>query len=383
MDFNIHVNMNKIVLSSPTNTLYENRRHARIDVVRGSSIYQASMFTKTQVFHKNMAFVELTSFINELFGSHFTQLHAWCNEYEYSSRITKKGKVLTTRRKISPGNVIAGLTRNLNNHAHSENFNKQKNYIIEEGADIPVLYDMGIFTQSKRIASGMGDKFRQVNRFVELIADEVKKVEAGMVVNVVDFGCGKSYLTFVIHHYLTQIRKLEANICGLDLSEDVINKCTAAAHKHRLSGLTFHVGDIGSLELPPFESWGLPNTFNIVISLHACDTATDYALDNAVKWNADLIYAVPCCHKELNKKLAGSAVPGVPQIGNIDLLTKHGIIKERFAALLTDALRAEKLENSGYKTQVLEFIDFDATPKNLLIRAIRKGDRPRSPSNKF
>ena len=358
----LHEKINKLILSAPTKTMYKNRMYTRVDVIRGGNAFQASMFTQTQVFHKNLNFDELSNFVNELFGTNFTQLHMWCDEYEHSARFTKKGKVLTTRKKAQ--------TKPTNHHPTND-FNKPKNYIIEEGADIPVLYDMGIFTQNGRIAAGMGDKFRQINRFVELIADEVKKVETGTVVNVIDFGCGKSYLTFVIHHYLTQICKLEANICGLDLSEDVINKCTAAAHKYKLSGLTFQVGDISSLELPPFEGWGMPYTLNIVISLHACDTATDYALDNAIKWNADLIYAVPCCHKELNKKLAGSAVPGIPQIGNVSLLTKHGIIKERFAALLTDALRSEKLENSGYKTQVLEFIDFDATPKNLLIRARR------------
>ena len=357
LDKILNEDVTKIVLSLPTNVVgADGRIYVRVDIVRGKSKFQASMYTKKQVFHKILPPEEVMAFVDGLFGLNFMQVHAWCNKFEYSAKISKKGKILTSRHKLPQQNAPKAQTR------EGDNFDKQKNYIITEGADVPALYHMGIFTKEGKVAAPMQDKFRQINRFLELIADEVRpgKIDENAIINIIDFGCGKSYLTFVLYHYFAEIRKLKANICGLDLMEDVIEKCAGAAKKYGYHGLDFKLGDIGSQSMPPVKSWGEPGTFNIVICLHACDTANDHALYNAIKWKADLIYAVPCCQKEFNSQIK-------PQ--TLCILTEYGAIKERMASLATDATRAKLLEYMGYKTQVLEFVDFDATPKNLLIRA--------------
>jgi SAM-dependent methyltransferase len=368
LDKILNENITKIVISSPTNVAgADGRVYNRVDIIRGANKFQASMYTKKQVFHKILLFEDIKPFVESLFGVCFMQIHTWCGDFEYSAKISKKGKILMSHRKIQ---AISAPK------AHGgDNFNKQKNYIISEGADVPALYDMGVFTKNGKVAAPMQDKFRQINRFLELIADEVKpgKIDEDTTVNIIDFGCGKSYLTFVLYHYFTKIRGLKVNICGLDLMEDVIEKCSEAARKYGYDNLEFKIGDIGSQPVPPVESWGQAGTFNIVICLHACDTATDQALYNAIKWQADLIYAVPCCQKEFNGQMD-------PQ--NLSIFAEYGVIKERMAALATDAVRAKLLEYTGYKAQVLEFVDFDATPKNLLIRARRAENRPRAAKDK-
>jgi len=313
---------------------------------------QLSKYTTKQVFHENFEKSQLQPVIDGLFGVEFSQLNAWDGEYEYSSRITKKGKILTSRKKT------ANQARKTNFAKGS--FNRQKNYIISEGADIPALIDMGVFTRDGKVAASMNDKFGQINRFLELLADETNQLPEGAKVNIIDFGCGKSYLTFLVYHYFSVIRKLDSNIVGLDLDEHVVKTCTAAAKKYDYRGLRFFQGDIGKQSVPPLDGWGQSDSFNIVISLHACDIATDHALFNAVKWNADLIYAVPCCQHELKSQMK-------PQ--SLAIFNRYGIIKERIASLTTDAIRANLLEACGYKTQIIEFIEMEHTPKNLLIRA--------------
>ena len=340
-------NIYKIVLSSPT----KKASHIRTEILSNGEKFQASMFNQKQVFHKNLQQHEVKHFVEKLLGTEFLQYTAWDGKREYSARVSKKEKILSSS-KVSDRPPMQA----------ANNFNKHKNHIIQEGEHIPVLIDMGIFTKECKVVAGMYDKFRQINRFIELIADEAKKIPSGTTVNIIDFGCGKSYLTFLIYHYFTKILNLPVNICGLDLDEKIIQTCTNAAEKYGYSSLVFKLGDIGKQTKPPIGDWGSPGTFNIVISLHACDTATDYALYNAIQWSADLIYAAPCCQHELRNQM---------KLTNLDIFSHYGIIEERIASLATDAIRAKLLEFTGYKTQIIEFTATEDTAKNLLIRAKR------------
>lgn len=302
--------------------------------------YRLEQYTDKQVFHANCTAEEASGRILSEFGSNFRELNALTASEALSLRLSKGGKLLTSRKKtaepVPPPSV-----------AH----NRAKNYIIRESDRFPVLEELGILTGDGHVHSAMYDKFRQINRYIEFI-DDIVRTDPRKQWNIIDFGCGKSYLTFVLYHYLTVIRGVDAHIVGLDLKEDVIRNCSALAERHGMTGLSFQLGDIHGYT-PSVHP-------DMIISLHACDTATDYALANAVNWNTDYILAVPCCQHELNGGLDAPA---------LRLMTKYGILKERFAALATDALRARALEGRGYKTDVSEFIDIAHSPKNILIRA--------------
>ncbi|MCL2217575.1 MAG: SAM-dependent methyltransferase [Defluviitaleaceae bacterium] len=357
-------NVYKIVLSQPNAAASgDGREYTRFEILRGGNgkTFQSSMYTKKKIFHNNINATDVKAFINALFGISFFQYNAWDGKYEYSAKVTKKGKVLSTRRAIK-------TTQDTSSRPHMDDFeegtfNRRKNHIIREGTHIPVLTDMGVFTKENKVAAPMRDKFRQINRFLELLADETKNLTGETAINIIDFGCGKSYLTFLTYHYFTEIRGLKANICGLDMNPDIVSQCSKAAEKYGYTSLEFKEGDIGSQTKPPLESWGAHGTFNIVISLHACDTATDHAIFNAIKWNADLICAVPCCQHELKNQMNPKT---------LKLFNEYGIIKERIASLATDAIRAKLLECCGYKSQIIEFTGMEHTPKNLFIRARRQ-----------
>ena len=278
----------------------------------------------------------------------FRQLTAISEDYNFDIRISKKGKIFYS--KHSQKNELK----------IDKNHNKKKNYILEEGMDIPAFVDLGIFSKDGKIINSKYDKYKQINRFIEIIDDEVKKLPSDYidgkdkVLRILDFGCGKSYLTFVVYYYFVEIRKMNVEITGLDLKEDVINKCKEVAQKYGYDRLKFELGDI--------NGYKLENNVDIVISLHACDTATDYALFNAVNWKAKMIFSVPCCQHEINASIKAD---------KLSIITRYGLIQERMAALMTDSIRANILEAMGYKTQLIEFIDFEHSPKNILIRAVR------------
>ncbi len=231
---------------------------------------------------------------------------------------------------------------------------RTKQYLLEEGTPVPFLVELGVMTPEGKVRKRRYDKFRQVNRFLELVDDVVPSLRQEGTLRVVDFGCGKSYLTFAIHHLLTELRGREVEIVGLDLKEDVIAACSAFAERSGAAGLRFEQGDITS-----FEAAG---EIDLVVSLHACDTATDEALAQAVRWDAYAILAVPCCQKEAYRQLDSELL--APML-------RHGLAKERFAALVTDTLRAQLLELAGYRAQLVEFVALEHTAKNVLIRAVR------------
>lgn len=329
----------KLILSNP---LRKDAQYRRIVVNRLGEGWQAEKYTEKQVFHENMGADELKAFLEAVMRQEYRQLNAWDGEREHAVRVSKNGKASYMKKKTAQA------------PREKEGHNRKKHYILEEGRPIPPLVDMGIFTPEGKIVRTMYDKFRQINRFVELIDDEIGNLPRDRTLTVIDFGCGKSYLTFVLYYYLTQIRRLDVRIIGLDLKADVIEHCNRAAEKYGYDRLHFELGDINGYECP--------YPVDMVVSLHACDTATDYALYNAVRWGARLIFSVPCCQHELNSQMQG---------GGLSILTRYGIIKERTAALMTDAVRGNLLTASGYRTQLLEFVDLSHTPKNILIRAVK------------
>jgi SAM-dependent methyltransferase len=219
---------------------------------------------------------------------------------------------------------------------------------------VPFLVELGVMSADGRVRKSRYDKFRQVNRFLELVDDGVPSLPSEGTLRVVDFGCGKSYLTFAIHHLLTHVRGREVEIVGLDLKDGVIEACSSLAARSGARGLRFQQGDIAGFDAQ--------ENVDLVVSLHACDTATDEALAQAVRWQAAVILAVPCCQKEAYRQLEN---------GLLEPLLRHGLAKERFASLVTDTLRAQLLELAGYRAQLVEFVPLEHTTKNVLIRAVR------------
>ncbi|MGN0343873.1 MAG: class I SAM-dependent methyltransferase [Lachnospiraceae bacterium] len=337
----------RLILSKQVSKAQEYRK---VVIEKKSNCYQIAKYTEKQVFHENCDTDRLEDYLTRTMGTQFLQLNGWSEGKEHQILMSKKGTV-TYKRKIVRGDtqVPSGTAQPKITADH----NRKKNYLLQEGSQIPPLIDMGVFTKEGKVVRTMYDKFRQINRFIELIDDAVGSVHKPCW-HIIDFGCGKSYLTFILYYYFTEIKKQPVEIIGLDLKADVIEKCNAAAQKYGYEHLRFELGDINGYHAP-FD-------VDMVVTLHACDTATDYALYNAICWNADMIFSVPCCQHELN---------GQMQTDELSLFTRYGIVQERMAALTTDAIRGNLLTCMGYKTQLLEFVDLSHTPKNLLIRAVK------------
>ncbi|MDU4889723.1 MAG: SAM-dependent methyltransferase [Clostridium sp.] len=332
-------NIIKLVISNKMNKeIKYNKVNIQLKVQGNKEFYQIEKYTDKQVFHENISLDELKEKLMELVEGNYKQLTAWSKDAVLDLKISKKGKIHLSKKKSD-------------NKVTVSSHNKEKNYILKEGMDIQPLVDLGVFTKDGKIVNSKYDKYKQINRFIEIIDDEIKKNNYEEL-TILDFGCGKSYLTFVLYFYFVEIKNIKVKMIGLDLKEDVIKKCNDIAKRYNYENLHFELGDINGFKYN--------NKVDMVITLHACDTATDYALYNAVKWNAKMIFSVPCCQHEFNSQM---------NTEDLSILTRYGIIQERVAALMTDAVRGNLLEAAGYKTQLLEFIDIAHSPKNILIRA--------------
>ncbi|MGN0203945.1 MAG: class I SAM-dependent methyltransferase [Coprococcus sp.] len=310
--------------------------------IKGIIYFQAAKYTDKQVFHENLTADEALDLIGRWLVSDFRQAQIRMQDRNISVLVSKKGKV-TVKTKSLP-----------NSRSQNLEHNRTKRYILEEGIAVPFLVDLGVMTDSGKIVRTKYDKYRQINRFLEFIEDILPELPKGRTLRIIDFGCGKSYLTFAMYYYLKELKGYDLNVTGLDLKETVIAECQALADRYGYDGLHFLCGDIADFEGE--------DSVDMVVTLHACDTATDYALYKAVRWKAGVILSVPCCQHELNRKMKCDTLAGAFQ---------YGLIQERTAALMTDAMRGQLLEIKGYRTQLLEFIDMEHTPKNILIRAVR------------
>jgi SAM-dependent methyltransferase len=311
--------------------------------IKARLLYQLSEYHNQQVTHRNLNPEECAVFIEKSFQDYNQGIFS-LKHCQYHVLVNKKQEMTVLKKATSSNTAPPSLPLH----------NRMKNYVLQEGIPIPFLVSLGIMSPNGKVIAKKYDKFRQINRFLEMVRDIIDHLPVGRPLEIVDFGCGKAYLTFALHYYLTEIEKREVHLIGLDLKQDAINQCQTLAKTLNLKGLIFLVGDIKD-----FQSH---QNVDLMISLHACDTATDAALEKAVRWNAEVILCVPCCQHELYSQV------DQPQLNT---LLRHGILKERFAALATDAARAELLTFLGYEVQILEFIDMEHTPKNLLLRGVK------------
>lgn len=366
-----------VTFSKPTKIVEQSlgKNYKKIKIILNSSSiakqYFAQFFTDTQVFHKTFSLDELNSFIEQNAGITFKSCIQKFTDKEISLLANKKGKITKLEKKLSSENLSDNSSELKYFSKTQATNNRQKNYILKEGYPVPFLITLGVMTPEGKIINSKYDKFKQINRYLEYINDllpsvlQLKKDESHPL-QIVDFGCGKSYLTFAIHYFLTEIKKIDCNIIGLDLKEDVISYCNKLAKDFNLKGIVFKTGDISE-----YSNSKQKYDPDIVITLHACDTATDFALQYAISKNTKAILCVPCCQHEVNQQLNKNKKENlIPK--EISSLFKYGLIQERVASLITDSLRAEFLEHSGYKVDVMEFIDINHTSKNILLRALKK-----------
>ena len=306
------------------------------------TLIQAERFENNKAFHSNMTADIAAEYVkNELAGS-YRQVLIVSDGAAVQYVLKRDGSYKRTG--------TSAAVQRPGDGAHD----RAKNRVISEGDQIPALVDLGVFTPDHKIIKAKYDKFKQISRFVELVDDEFKALPPGSEFTILDFGCGKSYLTFILYWYFAVKRAVNVSIIGYDLKEDVVANCRAIAGRYGYERLTFEVADVTKDAL-------YDKRIDMVVTLHACDVATDYALDYAIKKGAKYIFSVPCCQHEVNLSIRSG--------GDMDILLKHGIIKERVCALLTDSIRASLLEDAGYSVDVIEFIDFEHSPKNLMLRA--------------
>lgn len=349
---NLNEQMLLLTISNPRKAEEVKKYNIRPILVKDKLVFQSAAYTKTQVFHKNLSKRELLEEVEKILPL-YKQVQLQTSGAELTALINKKGKAaIKVKKQNNP--AVAKLSSDKSHLLH----NRTKKYILPEGVAVPFLKDLGVMTAEGKIVRTKYDKYRQINRFLEFIEDVLPHLPKDREITILDFGCGKSYLTFAMYYYLRELEGFDVNVIGLDLKEDVIRHCSELARSYGYDKLHFYQGDIAGYE-------GV-SSVDMVVTLHACDTATDFALAKAVEWGAQVILSVPCCQHELNRQIRNETLQPI---------MRYGILKERMAALITDGLRAELLESKGYDTQLLEFIDMEHTPKNILIRAVKTGKK--------
>ena len=346
LEQNLNIDFLSATLSNPKDKNGITKVKVRPILKQGELYFQCESHKNNQVFHENLEIPVAVNVLAE-YMCQFKQMQMETKKFRYTVLVSKKGKVTIQKKQQAGCMKEVDLSHNRN-----------KKYILQEGTTVPFLQDLGVMTSDGKIVRTKFDKFRQINRFLEFIEDILPQLAKDREVTILDFGCGKSYLTFAMYYYLHELKKYDVRIIGLDLKTDVIRHCNELAVKYGYEKLKFLEGNIA-------DYTGVEEV-DMVVTLHACDTATDFALDKAVGWNAKVILSVPCCQHELNGQIKSET---------LEPLMKYGLIKERMAALVTDALRAEYLESCGYDAQILEFIDMEHTPKNILIRAVKTGKK--------
>lgn len=335
----------QIIISNPRRGESASKVKIRPIMLKGSLSFQETVTKGTQVFHENHTTEEIAERILHYMEEEFRQLEVQSMDGRMTALVSKKGKVtLKYNKSVQKQTDMPDMSHN-----------RTKRYLLKEGTPVPFLVDLGVQSPEGKIIRSRYDKFKQINRYLEFVEDILPTLNKGERVRIIDFGCGKSYLTFALYYYLHELKSIDVSIIGLDLKADVIKKCNGLAESYGYENLHFYQGDI--------STYHGTDQVDMVVTLHACDTATDYALKKAVDWQAKVIFAVPCCQHEVNGQISSDLLAPV---------LKYGLLKERLSAILTDAIRANLLEEAGYETQVLEFIDMEHTPKNILIRAVRK-----------
>ena len=352
LDQSLNIDFLGATLSNPKEKGGVQKVKVRPILKKDTLLFQCEEHKNNQVFHNNYEASQAVDILAH-YMQQFKQMQMETKQYRYTVLVSKKGKVTIQKKQQ------AGCVKQVD---LSHNRNKQ--YILQEGTVVPFLQDLGVMTSEGKIVRAKFDKFRQINRFLEFIEDILPQLDKNKEVTILDFGCGKSYLTFAMYYYLHEMKKYDVRIIGLDLKTDVIRHCNELSEKYGYEKLKFLEGNIA-------DYTGVDEV-DMVVTLHACDTATDFALDKAVGWNAKVILSVPCCQHELNGQIKNDLLAPV---------FKYGLIKERMAALITDAMRAEYLESKGYDVQILEFIDMEHTPKNILIRAVKTGKKKNNEDN--
>ena len=338
--------LQKAVFSQAAESAEYQKAVVRPVAIKGKALFQLEGFRDNKAFHRNLSGEELLRLADDSLSGCYRQVLIMTADGAAQYVLRRDGSYRKSGKSTVPrpgGEAVPSHDR-------------EKRYLLSEGENIPALVDLGVFTPDLRIVKAKYDKYRQINRFVELIDDAFSSVEPGPL-TVMDFGCGKSYLTFILYYYFAVMRGFDVEMIGYDLKADVVEHCRAVARKYGYTGLRFEIADVSGDTLPD-------KRIDLLVTLHACDTATDYALDYALRHGAKHIFSVPCCQHEIERTISRG--------GDLDLLLHYGIIRERVSALLTDAIRAEILEDMGYEVDLIEFVDLAHSPKNLMIRAEKK-----------